>query len=129
LSFPYLAPVLDKEVFEKYDYIGAMEAISDFSKKIIALGIDKVYTDAVAHGLYYAVKYGGELDLQQNQLEDILKLDDCLSTVLLLEYSIKHNIEHIAKAIKNVQMISNPKGKEKSIGNGFWHIRLGPKRK
>jgi len=34
LSFPYLAPVLDKEVFEKYDYIGAMEAISDFLKKL-----------------------------------------------------------------------------------------------
>jgi hypothetical protein len=101
LFFPYLAPLLNKHVFDKYMYDGIDIRIAEFSNKLIRLGIKRLYPDAIAHGLYYALKYGIPLEMDPEEFDEMLDLDDCLVTVLLLEYANKQIIPKVQTLIKN----------------------------
>ncbi len=100
LSYPYLAPILEKFVFEKYRYDGTTAKIGEFSAALVRLGIRKLYPDAISHALYYALKYEIALLVSEDELLEILKIDDCLTNVLLLEYAAKHDLKKVQKAIK-----------------------------
>lgn len=100
LAYPYLAPVLDTFVFDKYWHDGISIKIKNFSDTLIRLGIRKLYPDAIAHGFYYAMKYAADpLPLSENDLLEIMNIDDCIVNVLLLEYSRKHNLNKVQKKI------------------------------
>ena len=101
IAYPYLAPVLDKSVFEIYWYEGLSDKIKDFSISLVRLGIRKVYPDAIAHALYYALKYNFVLDeLGDNALLEIITLEDCIANVLLYEYACKNKNKKLKSAIK-----------------------------
>lgn len=119
LVFPYLAPILDKHVFDKYVHDGIDATIAEFSNKLIRLGIKKLYPDAIAHGLYYSLKYGIVLDMEQKVFEEMLQLDDCLVTVLLLEYANKQRITEVQTLIKK-RLDNHLKSTEKSDIDRQW---------
>ena len=97
--YPYLVPLLDDHVFGKHGYSGMDEVILGFVKKILTVGVRRLYPDAVAHGLYYAIKY--ELAPNIANIEDaIVRLDDCLTLVLLLEYAKLRRMSSLVSKIR-----------------------------
>lgn len=100
LAYPYLAPQLDKHVFDSYRYEGLSEHVAEFSSRLAKIGLRKLYTDAIAHALYYALKHSVMLNLTLNELTEIVALDDCITNVLLLEYAKLHKQEEVVASIK-----------------------------
>ena len=99
LAYPYLAPLLDKFVFDNYWYEGLKPRIADFATSLVKLGIRKLYPDAIAHALYFALKHDLLLDLKDDALIEIVALDDCVANVLLLEYAKKCKRPKVKSAV------------------------------
>lgn len=99
LAYPYLAPLLDEFVFDKYWHEGMKPRIADFLPSLIKFGIRKLYPDTIAHALYLALKYDITLDLKDDELIEIIALDDCITNVLLLEYAKASSRPKIKSAI------------------------------
>jgi hypothetical protein len=100
LAYPYLAPILDQHVFDQYPHEKLGVAVAGFAANLIRIGLKKIYPDAIAYALYYALKHETHLKLQESELLKALDLNDCLLSVLLLEYSKRHNLKLIQKEIQ-----------------------------
>ena len=100
LSYPYLVPLLDVFVFDRYAHNGLTIKIANFSCQLIKLGIKKLYPDTIAHALYYALKHRVILKIENSVLCEILTLNDCITDVLLFEYAKRHDIAVVLKQIK-----------------------------
>lgn len=99
LAYPYLAPLLEKFVFDMYWHDGLKPRIADFAASLVKLGLRKLYPDSIAHALYFALKHDLTLDLEDKDLVEIVALDDCVTNVLLLEYAKKHKRAKVKSAI------------------------------
>jgi hypothetical protein len=100
MAYPYLVPVLDNHVFDRYMFDGITKKIAEFSALLIALGTKKLYPDTICHALYYALKHDVVIPVDDTSLLEILNLDDCLANVLLLEYANKHTLKKVKMAIR-----------------------------
>lgn len=100
LAYPYLAPQLDKHVFDRYWHDDLAVQVAEFSSALAKMGLRKLYPDAIAHALYYVLKHGVELSLDDNDLKEIVALDDCITNVLLLEYATRHKRAKVVSAVK-----------------------------
>lgn len=100
ITFPYLAQALGTHVFQKFEHPKIKDQIADFLDKLIRKGHEKIYTDAIAHGLCYALQYGIQLNLEPEIFEGIVNLDDCVVNVLLFEYAKQHERKDILKLLK-----------------------------
>jgi hypothetical protein len=100
ISYPYLVPVLDKVVFDRYRYTGIDKKIANFAAALIGLGTKKLYPDTIAHALYYALKHKIAIPVTEAELLAVLPLDDCVVNVLLLEYAPQHGLKKLHKAVK-----------------------------
>ena len=118
LLYPYLAPILDEHVFDKHRYDGIEKVILDFIEQLIAIGIQRIYSDAIAHALYYSLKHSLQLSTPEDKLREIIKIDDCLSDVLLLEYAKRHRIKSILDAIR--RRADKLKGMDIQEKDRFW---------
>lgn len=99
LAYPYLAPLLDEFVFDRYWHEGLKPRIADFATLLVQLGVRKLYPDTIAHALYFALKHDLTLDLKDETLIEIVALDDCVTNVLLLEYAKKRKRPKVKSAI------------------------------
>lgn len=100
LFYPYLAPLLDKHVFSKHQHTGIGASVGGFCTDLCRIGIQKLYPDAIVHSLYYAFKYRQRIKLKTNEIKAILELEDCIASVLLLEYAKRRKL---AKAVKLIE--------------------------
>ena len=100
LAYPYLAPQLDKHVFDRYGHDDLASQVAEFSSALAKMGLRKLYPDAIAHALYYVLKHGVELSLDDSELKEIVALDDCIANVLLFEYATRHKRTTVISAIK-----------------------------
>lgn len=100
ISYPYLAPVLDKVVFDRYRYTGIDKKIADFAAALVRLGTQKLYPDTIAHALYYALKHKIAIPVTEAELLAVLPLDDCVVNVLLMEYAPMYGLKKLQKAVK-----------------------------
>ena len=119
LLYPYLCPILDEHVFDKYRYDGIEEVISGFIERLLEIGIQRIYLDAITYALYYSLKYDLQFDIAECELrEKIIPVDDCLSNVLLLEYAKRNKIKSIRYAIR--KHAKKLKGMETREKDRFW---------
>jgi hypothetical protein len=118
LAYPYLAPLLDKFVFQKYPYSGQSIAISKFCTELIKLGLKKLYPDSIAHAIYYSIRYNARIELDDNQLIDIIKLNDCLSIVLLFEYANYIDSDYLRNKVNDYAQSLKPLDK-RDIGRNW----------
>lgn len=101
LVYPYLAPQLDKHVFDRYGNDDLAKQVLEFSSSLAKMGLRKLYPDAIAHALYYALKHEVELNLNDDELKEIVALDDCVVNVLLFEYATRNKRAKVVAAIKD----------------------------
>ncbi|WP_414500883.1 RNA-directed DNA polymerase [Zymobacter sp. IVIA_12111.31 C1] len=118
LSYPYLASILDKNVFIPYWHDGLENKIIRFATSMVCLGLQKIYPDAIAHAIFLALKYNFKLEIDTDELKKIIFLDDCIVNVLLLKYSIINNNEEIRKTI--IEKANNLKKSEKREHDKNW---------
>lgn len=112
LAYPYLAPLLDKHVFCKHEFDGVIKIIQDFVDRLITIGIQKLYPDAIAYALHYSLKY--DVQIQDIEFKKIIDIDDCVANVLLLEYAKRHGIKKIVSAItKKADTLKGTRRREK----------------
>lgn len=100
LAYPYLAPLLDEFVFDRFWHEGLKLRIADFATSLVKLGVRKLYPDTIAHALYFTLKHDLTLNLKDEALIEIVALDDCIANVLLLEYAKKRKRPKVESAIK-----------------------------
>lgn len=100
LSYPYLVPLLEHQVFDLYWHDELKPKIAEFATLLVKLGIRKLYPDSIAHGLYFALKYGATLELLDRELVEVVAFDDCISNVLLLEYGMFREREKLVRAVR-----------------------------
>jgi len=100
LAYPYLAPMLDENVFTPYWYADLKDKIAEFATALVQLGLRKLYSDAIAHAIFLSLKYDFVIDLKDEQFKEVVKLDDCIANVLLLEYAKVREREKLEKAVK-----------------------------
>ena len=100
LAYPYLAPQLDRHVFDKYGHDDLPTHVAEFSSALAKIGLRRLYPDAIAHALYYVLKHDVELSLDDDELKEIVALDDCIANVLLFEYATRRRRKKVVSAIK-----------------------------
>lgn len=100
IMFPYLAPIMQEYVFEKFPKEATAEKIQKFGDKLVELGIKQLHSQSIAFGIYYVLKYKGELDQNEEALLEIIKIGDCISVVMLFEYAKRHKLDTLKKAIR-----------------------------
>ncbi|MDE2727171.1 MAG: RNA-directed DNA polymerase [Gemmatimonadota bacterium] len=118
LLYPYLAPILDEHVFDKHSFNGIEKVILGFIEKLLTIGIQRIFPDAIAHALYYSLKHNLRVTTSEYKLRKVLEIDDCLSNVLLLEYAKRHNVKNIRDAIR--RRTNKLKGTETRDKDRFW---------
>jgi hypothetical protein len=120
LSYPYLAPLLGEHVFSKHSYGGIESVINTFATELLQTGIRRIYPDAIAHALYYAIQHGLILAVPESMLRRVVTIDDCICDVLLLEYAVRRKLKPLVQAVK--KRANNLKGLEPREQDAFWML-------
>ena len=116
--YPYLAPILNEHVFQRHRFLGIRPIIHAFIVKLIRAGIQGIYPDAIAHGLYYSLIYGRRLRVLETSLVDVVDMGDCLTNVLLLKYA---SIFGVTKIRSRVHRFTNSlRGLERREKDRYW---------
>ena len=118
LSYPYLAPLLGKHVFAKHNYDGIESAITTFATELLLIGIRRIFPDAIAHALYYAIKHDLSLPVSEALLKRAVTIDDCICDVLLLEYAKRWKLKSLSDAVK--KRANHLKGLDPRDQDAFW---------
>jgi hypothetical protein len=99
-AYPYLVPVLDSVVFDRYAFEGMATKIGAFATSLVRMGLNKLHPDTIAHAIFYALKHVQKLELENAELLSVVAIDDCVTNVLLYEYATIHGIAPVSVAIK-----------------------------
>lgn len=99
-AYPYLVPILDLVVFDRYPYEGMDARVGSFATSLVQMGLKKLRPDTIAHAIFYTMKHSQKLALAVDDLVAIVAIDDCITNVLLFEYATIHGIAVVATAIK-----------------------------
>lgn len=118
LSYPYLAPLLGEHVFAKHSHGDTEPLINTFATELLQTGIRRIYPDAIAHALFYAIQHDLTLPLSEAQLRRIVTIDDCVCDVLLIEYAKRRMLKKLVQAIK--KRAANLKGLDPREQDPFW---------
>jgi hypothetical protein len=109
---------MDQLVFEKQSFDGINAKIKIYAKRLLEFGINKLYTDSIAYSIYFACRYKIKLDISDNTLDSLLKINDCICLVLLNEYAIMNSDKTLTKAINT--HTNKLKGSEMRELDRFW---------
>lgn len=124
LKFPYLASLIVTEIISKHPYENSSNDQIQFASQLWAIGIKRIYPDAIAHALFISLKEKQVLQSPgQNFLDDAdalkaLELHDCVCAVLLLEYG---KIFDRPKLVQRVKACARTlKSAERRRQDQFW---------
>lgn len=122
LLYPYLASIIDEHVFMKHRHVGSSKVINRFVGLLLDRGIQRVYSDAVVHALYFALKYQlkfkASSSVVEEKLNEVIEIDDCLALVLAREYAIRHGIKSIRDRIR--RRTDKLKGLQRRESDRYW---------
>lgn len=99
LAYPYLTPLLDEFVFERFPHETLDQQIQVFCSALFELGVRKLYPDTIAHAVFLALKYGFDLDAEH--MPEAIELNDCVANTLLWEYANARALKPVQKAIRD----------------------------
>ena len=99
LLFPYIIPILDKQIFEAYDVDRA--DILYYSKRIFKFGIEKKNYEASSYALFWAIKYDLDLGKENFNIQDIIKCNDCVILTSAYIYCKKRRFRGGTNSLKD----------------------------
>ena len=104
LIYQYLIPLLDKEIFSRYQILN--DDMYIIINKIYENGIENNNYEAVMFGIYYAIKYN--IELKNIDVQQLLIQDNCLVPLLGYRYfktntRNKKIIKDYARKLKGLQ--------------------------
>ena len=102
LAYPYLTPLLDEFVFERFPHKTLEEQVQAFCSALFELGVRKLYPDTIAHAVFLALKYEFDLGLEAQLMQGAIDLNDCVANTLLWEYANARDLQDVQKAIRAV---------------------------
>lgn len=109
---------IDDYTFYAKTYDEAEKFILDFIEHLLVIGIQRIYSDAIAHALYYSLKHNLQLSTLEDKFIEVIAIDDCLSDVLLLKYAKRYRIKRIREAIR--RRANKLKDMETQEKDRFW---------
>ena len=101
LAYPYLAPIMHVHVFDKHPHTLTKQQIENFIRKLVCIGINKVYPDSIAFSLYYSKKYDCDINLSECDCKKIIAIDDCLVNVLLWDYAAFRSLTEVLDQLES----------------------------
>ena len=116
--YPYLAPILNEYVFQRHQFTGIRPIIRAFIGDLIHAGIQKIYPDAIAHGLYYSLIHDMRLGPLEANLLNVVDIGDCLTNVLLLEYARMFGAPKIGPKVR--RFANSLRGLERREKDRYW---------
>lgn len=87
LIYPYLVPLLEKNVFDKFTV--SREQIKNLSQKIFKNGLDQKNYELICYALYFAVKY--EFEIIEVDPDGAISSNSCLFKLFAYLYFKKHS--------------------------------------
>lgn len=100
LKFPYLVSQLEETIFTKFQTPETPSKIKRFANQLFERGHRKLATESILYSLYYALKYGFELDGLEEKSGDLVALEDCMILVLLRRYAIAHRLKKVKDRVR-----------------------------
>lgn len=101
LAYPYLTPLLDEFVFERFPHKTLEEQIQAFCSALFELGVRKLYPDTIAHAVFLALKYGFDLDVDDELTRGAIELNDCVANTVIWEYANARGLKDVQKIIRD----------------------------
>lgn len=96
LIYPYLVPLLDKNVFEKF--IDSNKQICNISQKIFKKGLDEKNYELICYALYFAIKY--DFVISEVDPEEAINSNSCLFKLFVFLYFKKQDNNAAVKKMK-----------------------------
>lgn len=97
LIYPYLVPLLEKSVFEKFSVSGV--EIEKLSQKLFEKGLDEKNYELICYALYFSIKYGFEI--VKVDPDDAIASNSCLFKLFAFLYFKKNNNDTANKKMKS----------------------------
>ncbi len=101
LLYPYLIHLLEKQVFEPNQIDKSV--IKTIAEDIYAYGVKKKVYEACSYALYWAIKYGFEMDTETIKKDSINSMD-CIFLMLSYLYDKKYHRKLYLKEYKDLAM-------------------------
>jgi len=100
VSRPYLCQSIGTTIFDACPHESLGAQVSVFASTLSRQGLLRLQPDAIAHALFFALKYDARLDLSDEGILPVLDLGDCVCNVLLLLYARRFERPLIARRVK-----------------------------
>lgn len=97
LLYPYLIPLLERNVFEPLSVEG--KQIASFSQKVFQLGCNTQNYEAICFSIYFSLKYGFEIN--GITVDAAISSDSCLFKLFALLYFTDHKDRRKKKKLKD----------------------------
>lgn len=97
LIYPYLVPLLENNVFEKFS-VSSVE-IEKLSQKIFKKGLDEKNYELICYALYFSIKYG--FKIIRVDPDDAIASNSCLFKLFAFLYFKKNNNDTAIKKMKS----------------------------
>ena len=97
IIFPYLIPLLEEYVFDKYSV--STEEISDLANLIYQQGLANRNFEAVSHAIYFSIKF--DFSIKEIKPEAAIQSDSCIFILLTYKYFQKRGDKGALRAIKD----------------------------
>ena len=97
LLYPYLIPLLEKNVFIPFDV--EPQKISSFSQKVFRVGCNSQNYEAICYAIYFSLKYN--FDIDSITANTAISSDSCLFKLLAFLYFTVHKNKGERKALKD----------------------------
>ena len=97
LIYPYLAPLLEKSVFEKFS-VSSVE-IENLSQKLYEKGLNEKNYELICYALYFSIKY--DFEIVKVDPDDAITSNSCLFKFFAFLYFKKNNSDTATKKMKD----------------------------
>lgn len=96
LIYPYLVPLLEKNVFNKFDVPSAQ--IGDLSQRLYKKGLEEKNYEVICYSLYYAMKWN--FSIKDINPDDVIASSSCLFKLFAYLYFEKISDNNARKKMK-----------------------------
>ncbi|MGE4285193.1 MAG: RNA-directed DNA polymerase [Phycisphaerae bacterium] len=115
MEMPYLVPLIEEHVLLPHCTF-VEECLGKYLPLLLEISILNLSTDSIAYVFYFALKYGIDIDVSEEQEEKIANMFDCVSMLLAYKF-LEANACEAPKIQEAIECINNGSSRTK---DKFW---------